>query len=301
MAEVIEEVVVKEEASTPEVELSERESIYKAYNEAQPEGITEPTADTEAKTEEAPSGSVDEGEKLTPAIEPDSKGDEEKPKKMVPYDALHEERERRKTLQGEVETLRSQIEKMSSPAKEEPVMAEGFDATGEVIDFDAAIKSMRKINLELKNDLETVKGKSNAIEDTFQAARVKEAKGRFEQRLTDTSTSLVEEGYPGFKEFLPLVKEEVYNLIAENPDNEILMDNEAGWMKIYKEKVFPKIRASVGDQLRKETIDKKMELKGKANLVSTPGKVQPKESAKTEEWTKNDYMKMRQRYNTEEL
>ena len=219
---------------------------------------------------------------------------------MVPYDALHEERERRKTLQGEVDTLRSQIEKMSPPAKEEPATIEGFDANGEVTEFEDALKSMRKINLELKRDLEAVKGKSNAIESTFREAKIKEAKGIFEQRITDTATDLVEEGYPGFKEFLPLVKAELDNMTAETPDNES-MDNEAGWKKIYKEKVYPKIRASVGDQLRKETIDKKMELKVKANLVSTPGKIQPKESAKTEEWTKSDYMKMRQRYNTEEL
>ena len=296
----------KVESST--VELTERDAIYKAFAESQlaESAVASPVEEVEKET---PNSEV-EGENVNPIETVSSPGEEivniskDKPrgeeKKMVPYDALHEERERRKAFQLEVESLKRQFDQnleASKAEKTEPI--EGFDIDGNVIDFDVAIKALVKLNLELKRELGSVKGKSDSIESDFRNTKEKEAYDLLKTRITVTNDSLAAEGFPGFSEFTPMVTAELNKMIAEDSGNRIY-DNEEGWRQIYKEKIFPKVAASAGEHIKQDGFEQKKVLKAAANLSKVPGGLPPKEK-KEEEWSKESYLKMRQRYNTEEL
>lgn len=294
------EEVVKEEVATPKEELTERESVYKAYTEAQSEGETEPAPEEEEKSATLPD-SGDEGGDISASSEIEAaKG--EKPlseKKMVPYDALHEERERRKALQQEVEELKYRFNQALPSEKVEVATMEGFDNEGNVTDYEVAMKAILKENLKIKRELDTVKSKSTVFESNYQNTIKQEAEAKLAKRVETTTRELAEEGFPGFSEFVPLMSAELNKLITEDRDN-VKFDSEAGWKQIYKERIFPKITNSIGEHLKKDSFEQKKVLKEKANLATKPG-TQPSKQVKEEEWTKDDYIKMRQRYNTEEL
>lgn len=295
------EEVAKGEVATPEVELTERESIYKAYTEAQAEGTSEPAPEEEETPATLPD-SGDEGGSVSASSEATAVKVDEKPlseKKMVPYDALHEERERRKALQMEVEELKYRFNQSQPQEKVEVAPMEGFDTEGNVTDYEVAMKAILKENLNIKRELDTVKSKSTVFESNYQNTIKQEAEAKLAKRVENTTRELVEEGFPGFAEFVPLMSAELNKLIAEDRDN-VKFDNEAGWKQIYKERIFPKITNSIGEHLKKDSFEQKKALKEKANLATKPG-AQPSKQVKDEEWTKGDYMKMRQRYNTEEL
>ena len=296
----------KVESST--VELTERDAIYKAFAESQlaESAVASPVEEDEKES----SNSEVEEEDVNPIETVSSPGEEivniskDKPrgeeKKMVPYDALHEERERRKAFQLEVESLKRQFDQnleASKAEKTEPI--EGFDIDGNVIDFDVAIKALVKLNLELKRELGSVKSKSDSIESDFRNTKEKEAYDLLKTRITVTNDSLAAEGFPGFSEFTPMVTAELNKMIAEDSGNRIY-DNEEGWRQIYKEKIFPKVAASAGEHIKQDGFEQKKVLKAAANLSKVPGGLPPKEK-KEEEWSKESYLKMRQRYNTEEL
>lgn len=293
--------VTKEEATTPKEELTERESIYKAYTEAQAEGTTEPAPEEEEKQATLSNGGDEEGS-VSVSVEAEAAKVEEKPlseKKMVPYDALHEERERRKALQMEVEELKYRFNQAPKQEKVEAATIEGFDNEGNVTDYEVAMKAILKENLNIKRELDTVKSKSTTFEHNYQNTIKQEAEAKLAKRVENTTRELAEEGFPGFSEFVPLMSAELNKLITEDRDN-VRLDNEAGWKQIYKERIFPKITNSIGEHLKKDSFAQKTALKEKANLATKPG-AQPSKQVKEEEWTKGDYMKMRQRYNTEEL
>ena len=295
------EEVTKKEVTTPEEELTERESIYKAYTEAQTEGTTEPAPEEEEKPANL-SNSGDEEGSVSAIIEAKPAKEEEKPlseKKMVPYDALHEERERRKALQMEVEELKYRFNQAPKQEKVEVATMEGFDSEGNVTDYEVAMKAILKENMNIKRELDTVKSKSTVFESNYQNTVKLDAEAKLAKRVETTTKELSEEGFPGFSEFVPLMSAELNKLIAEDRDN-VKFDNEAGWKQIYKEKIFPKITNSIGEHIKKDSFELKKALKEKANLATKPG-AQPSKPIKDEEWTKGDYMKMRQRYNTEEL
>ena len=236
------EEVTKKEVTTPEEELTERESIYKAYTEAQTEGTTEPAPEEEEKPANL-SNSGDEEGSVSAIIEAKPAKEEEKPlseKKMVPYDALHEERERRKALQMEVEELKYRFNQAPKQEKVEVATMEGFDSEGNVTDYEVAMKAILKENMNIKRELDTVKSKSTVFESNYQNTVKLDAEAKLAKRVETTTKELSEEGFPGFSEFVPLMSAELNKLIAEDRDN-VKFDNEAGWKQIYKEKIFPKI------------------------------------------------------------
>lgn len=301
------EVEKKEES--PAVELTERETVYKAFAEAQSVEAATVASPAEEVEKETPNSEV-EGENASSVKTVASPGEEdaditrEKPrseeKKMVPYDALHEERERRKALQYEVEALKRQFDQSlnaSKAATSETV--EGFDTEGNVTDYDVAMKSLVKSNLELRRELNSVKGKSDLIESDFRSKREREATDLLKTRITTTNDVLAAEGFPGFSEFTPMVTAELNRMLAEDAGNRAY-DNEEGWRRIYREKIFPKVAASAGEHVRQDGFEQKKVLKAAANLSKAPGGLPPK-TVKEEEWSKESYLKMRQRYNTEEL
>lgn len=299
------EPVEKVETAEP---VTERDAIYKAYTESQAgRDETAASAEDEAKeetsdNEEVVTPSPDEKDAAASAGD-EGKGDKDtkarEAQKMVPYDALHEERERRKALQMEVEELKYRFNQIPKQEKVEVATLEGFDNEGNVTDYEVAMKAILKENLKIKRELDTVKSKSTVFESNYQNTVKQEAEAKLAKRVENTTKELAEEGFPGFSEFIPLMSAELNKLITEDRDN-VRFDNEAGWKQIYKERIFPKLATSIGEHIKKDSFELKKTLKEKANLATKPG-AQPSKQVKEEEWTKGDYMKMRQRYNTEEL
>lgn len=263
-----------------------REEIVKQFNE-QEYGISDVSEDTEPSPEEEdtePPSEMVETEPTPGEVEPDS------PKEFVKENeiernlkaALSEERHRRKDATARQKELEDQnnilledIKKMLS--KDEP---EGID------DYDGALKQLRHENESLKKKVEE-------LGSNFQKDSQARVAADLESKIVAVDKKLEKEGFAGFADFgVRLVVGELEEIAKDDPEEATYLRNPEGWEKVYKERVFPKIMTAFSNKDKLSIMDKKRNRKEGVNLVTSPGK-KPETKAPVENWTIQDYMKMR--------
>lgn len=274
-------------------DFSEREALSRAYMEKEygftDESETGPPADsgepvvdetpvTESATEiaEKPAEVVQEvktsGEtKITiGATEP------EKDTRTVPYGALHEEREKRKALQREIEELRNNVSQ-----RKETLPETEFDGD---FAYQGEVKRLEKKITELEG---------RYVQDERTKAEIER-----ERNLIKVNESLQSEGIVGFSEIgRHVVLRKLTEMYTEDPQYALAHDNPDGWAKIYKEE-YPKIQKVFVEQARAKTFEDKKALKSQAGLITNPGSNPKAEEEKEKkdlsyEETLKEYSKMR--------
>lgn len=275
----------------------EREEIINQYNVENniTETVPEKTDAVEVKTEEA----VEEKKEDTPAVAPpdevatvthevtDEKHEDKKEeKKTVPYDALHEEREKRKLAQSKTRELEEKLKELE--AKINSAVKPPEDEEIYLTDEEKKLREMEKSLAELKAEKE-------ARERENRQSQERSAKERLEKDVADTDKTLMSEGFPGFQFLAPRVGEELAKLIKEDPDN-VYLDTPEGWKKIYKEVVFPTVKGIFTQSDKNAMMEEKKAAKTGAGLVGSPGKSdKPVEKKADEGQTYEEYLEMRRR------
>lgn len=241
--------------------------------------ITQDDLDTTKKTETSPEDEV------AGLKEPEDK-DKDKEQKVVPLDALHEEREKRKHQRKVSEELEVKNAELHEQLREVLQDAKRKSESESTEFMSAEEKALNKI----KSDMEDLKMDRNQREERDKAASIKTAQGQLEADIEDTSKKLEEMGFPGFKFLAGKVGDEILRLVGEDPDNAYLQ-NPDGWMKVYKEIIFPPVKKAFAVEEKNELFDKKLEAKKNSSLITSPGSTDKKvDSQKSEEWTYQDYV-----------
>lgn len=262
----------------------ERDAIYKKYEDGYNAELTESPAG-EGEAEEKTDKTLSEEEKIagaSPEEEEAVKEDTEtegKEEKTVPLSALHEEREKRKSLSLKVSELENQLRDVLQDYKarfevDQKETEEELDDVGQLRKELEDMKKWRK-DREVQSLQQQIEGKRQNLN----------------KQIGDTNEALEKEGYPGFDIAISAVTRELQRLVTEDPENAYL-DKPEGWKKIYREKVFPKLRASFIKEHKEKIMDEKKELKKDAGLIGEKTKFDTGVK-KEEEWTYNDYLQMR--------
>ncbi len=261
-------------ADTPIVETPEDEAASR--DEVISDPITQDDLDETKLTETAPE-----------EVETDEvKSEETKEDKTVPYDALHEEREKRKfqkqksdELESKNSELQEQLSEVLQELKKKSTTDDEF-ASNEDKKFSKIKAEVDELKMERAKDAE--KDKERASQN---------AQTEFEKNISDTAKSLADEGYPGFEFMSTQVGNEILKLIEEDSDNAYLQNPE-GWKTIYKQRVFPNISKIFTDQKKNEVMNGKKDAKREASLVTSPGSAdkKPIESKTDDDWSYEDYI-----------
>lgn len=301
---------VKEEGLLGDV----RDALYDEY--AKKEGLIpdkdkqEAGVDTLKQTPKAPE---DTGKEKSPEPKDDSKETEkdepedkskkedyqksaevklkEKEQKLVPLDALHAEREKRKAVQSRQRELETQLQAVMAEVRilkeaNKPLTGEVGDA--EDIDPFEEVKKLRREMSELKSrDIQREQeGRKRDFETKSKA---------LQNDLSKTNDDLEKEGYPGFNMMLNSVTEKLADLMNDDPQEAVLLDNPDGWKKIYKEEIYPIIKEKFGKALKEGSIREKEKLKSEANLIGSSGKTEKPVDKEDEDWTPEDYLNSRRK------
>lgn len=264
----------------------EREAIYKTYEDSVAESETVPEKTEEKANEIVAEAPPVEGEAVVKptteviAIEDKKKDDT----KTVPYDALHEEREKRKLAQArtrELEDKLKELEARISTQKPDEQMDEEY-----LTDEEKRVKVLEKAISELKErDTQRQKQDNQSKEQT--------AREKLERDLSDTDKTLSDAGYPGFQFLSSRVGDELRKLVQEDPDN-VVLDTPEGWKKIYVEKVFPAVRGLFVQADKQGMMDDKKASKTGIGLASSSGTANKPPAKKDEDgWSYDDYLSFR--------
>ena len=296
----VETIPVVKEVSIPDVEV-ERERITDEFLKSRDEEISATQTDTtttdvvvekkevetkpeETKTEEVVS-KEDYVKAKTPVTKPETV-EKDKEVKTVPYDALHEEREKRKFTQKK---LRDAEDKLNQAINENRLLNERLtakpDNLKEVVEGNYLDDPLIK---NLQSEIETLKQQEINRGEKVRQQQEKSSSQQLFQRIKDVDTELEKEGFPAFGLLLNSVTGELQALVAEDPENSYL-DTPDGWKKIYKEKVFPQIKNKFIAETNKESILSKEKLKREAQLAGSAGKVIDAAENK-EDYTYSDYI-----------
>lgn len=272
-------------SETAEKELTHREFIREQYekkNSPEPEKKAEEKPDLKP-TEKAPEVVIADA----PVKEPTTPSVEKKPDvEMVPHQALHEEREKHKSTKAELAQAREQLGTVLQDVKKlmddkKPEFTEPID------DYEKELIRQRQEIAALKADQEKRSISEKADQENRQAQEM-------QKRLSDADTSLESDGFPGFRDFVPLVTAELQRLVALDSANSHL-DTPEGWKKIYKESIYPKVAKLSAEKKKDEKFDEKRKLKERANLAGSPGSAPSEEETKDEGWTYEDYIAQRRK------
>lgn len=253
------------------------------------EESTETSTEIEAAVAPAEEGETDEE---TPATEQDDE-------KTVPHGAFHEEREKRKALQGEVNDLqlklnqlmKDNLELMDMVRSGQKPATEDADTSDDMSfdDFtDPNVKALAKEVRELRQF------KEQFVKDNESNAQ-QQMLDRIENDKKTVDSELDKEGFPGFYIAQEAVKDVLRKMTPEELQRN---DNPEGWKEIYKEQVWPDVQKKFGIVKKVANTEQKTELKKKAGLVDTPGKPIKEapgkdEDKKTEKESYDDYLRMR--------
>lgn len=313
----------KETVETPEsspeapavLEQTERDAMYANFEESQSQPVPEDTGSSPeeeelgTKEEESEQSPEEDTEHAPEEAEGEDKEDtEEKPgdkeERTVPYGALKEERTKRQALQGQVTELESQVRTLIEDNKtfmEQGKKAETDQSNLESLledgDFDGALKESLKETTELKKRFDRLEKHDQERTDGDKVKEQSRTNERIENRIKTIDSELEKEGFPGFDMFVDKMNAELDRMIQDDSDN-VSLNNDEGFKKIYKENVYPKIKSLFVKQDREDTMDSKRKLKEKANLgkggrgnALEGGKKNDKDLTTKEMYT--DYVKMR--------
>jgi len=263
----------------------ERSGIAEKYAELQGEVPEETDASTE--TEETTDDSTEtEAEDTDASTETDdaefTSEAEDTTEKTVPYGALHEEREKRKSLSKKVTELETQLNTVLQDYKT-LVTEKETDDTADLDPELAALKREIKELREFKNSMTEERQKSTAEKQQQEVM----------DSVNKTDAELEKEGFPGFIFATEAVAQEIRNLVKEDPENSWMFSPE-GWKKVFKEKVFPEMRSKFVKVHKDELFDKKKDLKAGQKIAGKTGKVPatPKKDDGSN-WNYDDYIKHR--------
>ncbi len=294
----------KVETTKPEAESSltdkesydERESVYEQFDKSKllPENSFEET-ETSTDNEDTIDNSIDKTETSPDAEEEYKKPEDEKedkdiwPEGYVPYGAMHKERERRKSLQKELEDVKEQLHTVLQDYKSlnNKILDVDLDVDDEDYVTGKTVKQLRDENRALTERL-------NAIENEFTQTKAQTEESKLNKLITETDKSLSAEGFVGFSSFgADLVAKEINKIANEKGHEEAAVyQTPEGWKHLYKKVVYPQLKSFFSQQNKRETFEGKINAKKDANLVGSPGKME-KVNKKNEEWTYDDYLKMR--------
>jgi hypothetical protein len=273
-------------------ESTEREKIYANYAKEEYE------AEKSESEEEKPEG---EPEKKEEELKEKSKEkSEEKTKtedKTVPLGALHEERQKRKESQAKVVELEQQVKELAQQVKSKP-KEEGEEEYIE--DYDAELIKLRKDNESLRKKVDGIEAKGTQSE-------AEKAQTAFLAKVDKVGKELTEEGFNGFSDCTPMLRQHIQNLISKEPDPQeyiagrklLDIDNPEGWKKIYKEEIYPSIEKIINQKKSEDIIDERIARKKKAALSGNSGgkPVQTKKKDDVNELSQKEmhegYMQMR--------
>lgn len=258
----------KEETTPSENEVFDfetdaRDALYAKAEEAKPEPEEEAAPEEEAEESEA---SDEEEAAVEEEAQPEAEAEVETEKKTVPLEALHEARGKNKALRDKVKDL---TEKLDAVLRDYSALASQQVASPESEDEYADPEVAR-----LRKDVEDLKrAKEQMVKRDELTAKEREQQ-ELEKQITQADQKLTEEGYPGLRYAMGAVVMEINKRVAEDEENSWLYSPE-GWETVYKE-MYPQIEASFIKRDKKDIINKKKDLKSKANLVGTPGHAEPK-------------------------
>ncbi len=253
MAEAVKEPEVKEP--------TEREKLYQEY-----EKTVAPPA--EEKKDEVPVQPPVEAE----AVKEEKKEEVKQPEAPDWKAATYEERQKRK----------AEAELRKAAEAREKVLADKIKLyeSQKEIPVDEPIVDYDKTIIEIKKELRETKNELRAIKETETERAEREKKEAFDKvqqgvvdRFEKMRSSLIDRGYYGITKYE--VQEELQKLVAED-ENNVILDNPAGWEKIAIEVIFPRKQAEVQEAEKKRALTEKTELKKNANLSSNSGKIPPK-------------------------
>lgn len=285
---------------------SERDDVYAKYEQMNQEGgeflpvklEQEETPEEEIQEEETETSPEEEvTEQQDSELEEEGKIDEEEQQKTVPLEALHEERNKRKAAQNELRELNEKVKVVLEDNKKlMELIQQQNEEPPQIDDYDKEIISLKRELGELK--------KENA---EYKKERIRETQSRlkkeFDNAIDNLDKKLEAEGVVGFKFLLPTVLEEIKTLQKTDSERfrEIMQTDDDSFLKgveqIYKETVYPKFSEKFNRQTKKEKDVKKEDLKKKAGLTASPGKVEQEPKADGGDWTLDEYMKMRKSSN----
>jgi hypothetical protein len=205
--------------------------------------------------------------------EPEKKEEE----KTVPHGAFHAEREKRKEAQKRAEELESQVQTLikdnrafMEKSKQTETEQSNLEALIEEGDYDSVLRVALKENGELKRRLEALEA-GEAKRSELDAEEVaKRSREQYQQRVSTIATDLEKDGFPGFDMFVDKMNTELNQMIADDPDN-ASYDNDEGYKKIYKERIFPSVKKLFAEQVKEDALEKKRKLKEKANIGKGSG------------------------------
>jgi len=78
-----------------------------------------------------------------------------------------------------------------------------------------------------------------------------EGQKKLESMLKATAEKLAAEGFGGFESLIPLVQKELYSIT--DLKQRTALDNPDGWMKIYKEVVYPSVYGKASPPTKEDT------------------------------------------------
>lgn len=275
----------------------DRAAIYEEYEKTQntesapaeavkAEEAKEPVKEEVPKEPAAPSPVVEATETKKEDYVPVQTEDEKKKTeiKTVPYDALHEEREKRKLAQAKNRELEDRLkaleEKVTSTKQSEPAENEYLT------DEEKRLARLEKDNAELKE-------KERLREQEAYKTKEQMLYEKLAREVADTDKVLAAEGLPGFQFLQGRVGDELRKMIAEDPEN-IVLDSPEGWKRIYREKVFPTVKGLFVQADKQKLMEEKKAAKADAGLIGSPGVADKKpEEKKDDSWTHEEYLKWR--------
>tara|TARA_R100000750_G_scaffold5656_1_gene4309 strand:+ start:2605 stop:3543 length:939 start_codon:yes stop_codon:yes gene_type:complete len=241
-------------------EPSVREKMYAEYAKSQE--VEEPVE--EKQPEETP------GEPEAKQDKKEVKEDTKTEDKTVPLGALHEERQKRKELQAEVVELKNQVKDMLN--KERQIDPEEAGDEEYIEDYDAELIKLKKQNEALTAEVDSIKAKDTQSE-------AEKAQTAFLTKVNKVHEELKTEGFDGFEECTPMIRQHIHGLIMQEPDPQeyiegrklLDVDTPEGWKKIYKEEIYPSIKAIINQKKTEELMDERIERKKKAALSGNSG------------------------------
>jgi len=215
--------------------------------------------------------------------------------KTVPLQALHESRERFKTLNlasreyksqtdDKIKALELQLQNLTTKLTESRTEKDSLGDI-DVSDVDPEKAALKKRLAELEGKFKST-DQEKAIQAQLEAQKVQQ------QKIQTVSKELTEEGYPGFDVALLKTGTKLQELVKSGEITESESADAEMWKKIYKEQIYSEVRTIFNEQAKEDTMEKKRQAKKKANLISSPGKAPEKqEETPTEDLSYSDFVK----------
>lgn len=203
--------------------------------------------------------------------------------KTVPYDALHEERERRKAAQAKARELEERLKTLEAQLTAKPQEKE--DETY-LSDEEKRVRSLEK-------EIAEIKARDRMREEATKQSAMEMARKELDKQVAETDAALAKEGYPGFQFLSNRVGDELRRLVQEDPDN-VYLDTPQGWAKIYKEKVYPSIKGVFVHVEKEKLMADKKAAKADAALIGSTGQKPPTtKKDDSEGYSYDEYLAMR--------